>query len=337
MLSRLLSPKVAGLAMLACLALVPAGATAQDQKVIVTVNDIPITSFDVQQRINLWKLLGEQPAQNPKKKALNELIDDRAKIEEAKKFQVEATDKEIDARLGEVAKGLKTDSKGLKGKLQSANISLDAMRQYLAAQIAFGRVIRGRYNVSVQATPEEIDAKLAGYKSEIDGKVKKFMSDPRMQPVTVYMLQEISFPIDAGENGITNELFQSRAIEANQYMSRFKGCSSAKAAAQGIFNVKVGKMIEADGRRMPKPLKAAIDKAKPGTAIGPMRAPQGLQLLAYCGVRKVTPPKPDVTYPSRKQAENAVVNEKYQQVVSKYSQQFRKGLFIEYRDPSYAD
>jgi peptidyl-prolyl cis-trans isomerase SurA len=318
---------------LALCASIPA-VQAADQKVIVTVNDLPITSFDVEQRMNLWKLVGGgSGAGDARKRALNELIDDIAKVEEAKKYKAEATDKEIDARLGEVAKGLKTDDKGLQSKLRAQGVSVTAMRQYLAGQIAFGRILKGKYKVSVDATPAEIDRKLSGYKSEIDGKVKKFMSDPRMQAVTVYEIQEITFPVD-GE--ITPEVLQSRAIEANGFLSKFKGCKSSRAAASGIFNVKVGKQIEADGRKLPPQLKALLDKSNPGRAIGPMRSQSGMQVLAFCGVRKITPKKPEVQYPTRKQAEAAVLNEKYAQVVTKYSSQFRKGLLIEYRDPNYA-
>ncbi len=99
----------------------------------------------------------------------------------------------------------------------------------------------------------------------------------------------------------------------------------------------IGKTVEADGSRIPKPLKAALDKTKPGRAIGPSRSPNGLQILAFCGVRKISPPKPKVTYPTRQQAEAAVLNEKYERVITKYSSQFRKGLLIEYRDPSFGE
>lgn len=310
-------------------------AIAQDQKVLVTVNDTPVTSYDVDQRISLWKLLGQRGGDNARKRALNDLIDDIAKINEAKKLRLDPTEKEVDVRLAEVAKGLKTDSDGLKGKLQAQGITVAAMRTYFTAQIAFGRILKGKYKVDVKATPEEVDRKLNGYKSEINGKLAKVMADPRMRPVTVYQLQEINFPIDGGEAGMTNELIQSRAIEANAFLSKFRGCKSARSAATGIFNVKVGKMVEADGSRLPKPLKSALDKAKVGRAIGPSRTPNGLQVLAFCGVRKIVPPKPQVSYPTREQAENAVLNEKYERVVSKYSSQFRKDLLIEYRDPSY--
>jgi peptidyl-prolyl cis-trans isomerase SurA len=320
------------LACAACFAFAPI-AQAQDQKVIVTVNDLPITSFDVQQRMNLWKLVGGGGPDAGRKRALNELIDDIAKVEEAKKYNAQPSEKEIDARIAEVATGLKTDGKGLQGKLRAQGVSVTAMRQYLAGQIAFGRILKGKYKVSVAATPAEVDRKLSGYKAEINGKLNKFMSDPRMQPITVYQIQEITFPV---EGEMTPEVLQSRAIEANGYLGKFKGCKSARSAASGIFNVRVGKLIEADGRKLPPQLKAMLDKSNPGRAIGPMRSPGGMQVLAFCGVRKISPPKPKVQYPTRKQAEAAVLNEKYAEVVTKYSSQFRKGLLIEYRDPSYA-
>jgi peptidyl-prolyl cis-trans isomerase SurA len=332
MLSRL---NFALAAALVLCALQTTSVTAQDQKVLVTVNDTPLTSYDVDQRISLWKLLGQNRGAGARKAALNELIDDIAKINEAKKLRFEPTEKEIDVRLAEVATGLKTNPEGLKTKLKAQGITIAAMRTYFGAQISFGRILKGKYNVSVKATPEEVDRKLNGYKSEINGKLEKVMADPRMRPITVYQVQEINFPIDGGEGGITNELIQSRAIEANAYLSKFRGCKSARAAASGIFNVRVGKMVEADGARLPKPLKAALDRTKVGRAIGPSRTPNGLQVLAFCGIRKIVPPKPKVSYPTRQQAENAVLNEKYERVVSKYSSQFRKGLLIEYRDPSY--
>lgn len=312
--------------------------SAGDQKVLVTINDMPLTSYDVEQRINLWKLLGENHGggEAARRFALNELIDDLAEVEEAKKFGAQASDKEIEVRLGTVAKGLKTDLPGLRGKLKAQGITIGAMKQYLAGQIAFSRLVNGKQKENFSVSKVEVDNKLASYKAEIDGKLRKFMSDPRMQPITVYELLEINFPIDGGADGITNELLQSRAIEANQYLQRFKGCKSARAAASGIFNVRVGKMIEADGSKLPKPLRAALGKTKVGTAIGPMRANNGLQLLAFCGVRKILPPKPAVAYPTRAQVEGSLQNERYASIQAKYKGFWRKGLLIEYRDPAYA-
>jgi peptidyl-prolyl cis-trans isomerase SurA len=306
-------------------------ATAQDQKVLVTVNDVPITSFDVTARINLWKLLGrDAKGDGMRKKALNSIIDDIAKIEEAKKYRAEATDKDLQPRLDRVAKNLKTDEAGLKAKLKQNGISMSAIRQYLSAQVAFNRLLTGKYKEKIEVAPAEVDAKLNEFKAQVSGQLAKIKADPRMQPITVYEILEIKFPIDSPD------LLQARAAEVGQYVSRFKGCGSARAAASGIFNVQIGKKIEADGRKVPAQMKAAFNKAGAGRTIGPFRYEKGLQLWGYCGTRRIEPKLPKAQLPTREQVQTMLLNQKYDEVEEKYGQQFRKGLLIEYRDPAYA-
>jgi peptidyl-prolyl cis-trans isomerase SurA len=313
----------------ACFAL-PVVAIAQDQKVLVTVNDQPVTSYDVNARINLWKLLGGNTALT-RKQALDGIISDIAKIEEAKKYKAQATEKEIDERLNRVAKGMKTDSDGLKAKLKAQGISMAIMRQYLSAQIAFGRLLSGKYKEQVGTTDAEVDAKMAEIKASVNGQLAKIKADPRMQPVTVFEILEINFPVDSPD------FLTARAADTQQFQAKFKGCGSARAAASGIFNVKIGKKIEADSRRIPPQLQAAFKQAGVGRAIGPFRSPKGLQLWGYCGAKKITPPLPKAQLPTREQVKASLLNEKYDNIEKKYGVLLRKNLMIEYRDPAYAN
>ena len=73
-----------------------------------------------------------------------------------------------------------------------------------------------------------------------------------------------------------------------------------------------------------------------GRAIGPMRGKTGIQLIALCGIRKITPPKPNFTVPTREQVERAVINEKYDKLEEDYLSTARDKVYVEYRDPSYA-
>ena len=305
-------------------------ASAQDQKVLATVNDIPITSFDIDARIHLWDLMGmNAKIPNARKKALNAIIDDIAKIAEAKKYRAEATEKEIQARLDRVAQNLKTDSTGLKAKLKKLGVSMSAMRQYLEAQIAFNRILSGKYKEKVEVSDAEVDAKFAEIKGQINGQLAKIKADPRMQPITVMEILEINFPIDSAD------LLQSRTAEIGQYASRFKGCGSARSAASGIFNVQVGKKIEADSRKVPAQMKSAFQKAGVGKLIGPFRYAKGLQLWGYCGTRKIVPKLPKAELPTRERVKAALLNEKYDKVEEKYGRLLRKNVLIEYRDPAY--
>jgi peptidyl-prolyl cis-trans isomerase SurA len=307
-------------------------ATAQDQKVLVTVNDLPVTSFDVTARINLWKLLGRDVSgAGMRKQALESIIDDIAKIEEAKRVRAGATEKEMKERLAKVAANLKTDEAGLEGKLKSNGISMAAMRQYLGASIAFNRILVGKYKVKIGATEEEIDARLNKYKASMNSQLAKIKADPRMQPLTIYQIQEINFPVDS------EDLLPGRAAEVGHYASRYKGCKSARSAASGIFNVQIGKTIEADSRKIPAQMKSAFNKAGAGKVIGPFRYAKGLQLWGFCGTRKISPKMPTAQLPTREQVRTVVINEKYDEPETRYGRELRKNLLIEYRDPAYGN
>jgi peptidyl-prolyl cis-trans isomerase SurA len=307
---------------------------AGDQGIVATVNDIPITSFDIDQRLRLMEILGiNQETNDARKKALHAMIDEVIKIAEAKKYKVNATDKEIDAQMGRVAKGLKTDMAGLQAKLESKGIAISSLKQYVAAQIAFARILGGKYQVKIKVEPAEVDRKIEEIKQNLEQKVSTIMNDPRMKAVQVYNIIEIDLPVEAADNAM---LLQARAIEAVQLIKNFKGCSTARAAASGIFNVKIGKPIDAIAEKIPKPMKQALDKVGPGKAMGPARGPRGIQVIGFCGKRIMQPAKPKYELPTRQQAEIAVSNEKYAAVEDKYMKVMRKTALIEYKDPTYA-
>lgn len=308
-------------------------ARAADQGIVATVNDVPITSFDIDQRLRLLELLGrKQQGNDARKNALHMMIDEVIKIAEGKKYKVNASDKEIDAQMGRVAKGLNTDAAGLRAKLQSQGIALSSLKQYVAAQISFARILGGKYQVKVKVEPAEVDKKFAEVKQDLEEKVSNFMNDPRMKPVQVYTILEIDLPVE----GDDSMLLQARAVEAVQLIRNFEGCSTAREAASGIFNVKIGKQIDAVAAKIPKPMKQALDKAGPGKAMGPVRGPKGIQVIGFCGKRTIQPPKPKYELPTREQIEAAVSNEKYGAAEEKYMSIMRKTALIEYKDPAYA-
>ncbi len=311
----------------------PGPALAVSQSIIAVANDQPITERDLEQYIVLLQILEETPAGGlTKQQALRDMIDDQVKITEAKRLGMLPGEAEIDDRIERAAKGMKLTPKELLAKLKSRGISETTFRQYLAAQMGFNRIISGKYREDVKASAADVDAKMAEIKSNVNAQMAKIMNDPRMKPITVYTLMEIALPVD----GQDMMLMQARAIEAQQIAQRFKGCDSAKAAAQGVFDVKIGKPFEADGAKLPKQMREILDKVGPGHAVGPMRGKTGMQLIAFCGTRKLTPPKPDFTMPSREQIERLVINDKFDKLEQNYLSTIRDKVYVEYRDPSYA-
>jgi peptidyl-prolyl cis-trans isomerase SurA len=306
---------------------------AQEAAVIAVVNDHPVTSFDIDQRITLLQILNPGLKEGlGRKKIGNDLINDVVKISEAKRAKFAPTEKDVDERLAGIAKGMKTDPAGLADRLSKRGVAMSAFRTYIEAQMAFARLLQVKFKDKVQADPAAVDVKLAEIKAEMKGRIDKIKADPRMQPVTVYQIIEIGFPADGNDP----QLLQSRAIEANQYLSKFKSCSGASSAASGIFNVKIGKKVEADGRKLPPQMKSLFASKGPNNAFGPMRTKDGVQVIAFCGTRQIVPKLPPVQLPTREQIQNVLLNEKYDAVEQKYVSIMRKTAIIEYKDQSYA-
>jgi peptidyl-prolyl cis-trans isomerase SurA len=295
-------------------------ASAGGQGVVVTVNDQPITTFDVDQRIKLWSVLGGVRGGDQRKKALDSLIDDIILQAEAKKYKLAPKDSEVDAQLEHMAKGGGSDLKDLSTKLKKQGLSLTALRAYVASQIAFNRWL-----VSVKKDKVQVD------QSKVDQKYKEILSDPRMKPITVYQIQEVQFPVDQVSEAMMGQLIMARAADAQQYAKQYKGCGSAQAAAAGIYNVQVKKTVEADATKIPPPLRAALEKAGPGHLIGPARGKGGLQMIGFCGRRFISPPKP-----SRDVIERIVENETYDEVRTKYLHELRTTALIDYKNASEA-
>jgi len=312
----------------------PPAALAAQQGVVAVVNDLPITERDVTQRITLMKALGEERGSPiTRQAALGMLVDDVIKRVEAKKVGMDATDVEVTKQIERLAGNMKVSSEELLARLAKQGINEGSFRNYLSAQIGFNRLIASRYRNDIKVEPADVDRKIAEIKQTVDGKMATLANDPRMRPVTVYALLEVEFPIEKDET-IAAQLLQSRAVEAATVASRIKGCKSVRQAASGVYNVRIGKQVEADASKFPPQLKAAFDKAGVGKAIGPLRSKEGLQLIVFCGVQKLTPPKPKFEMPTREQIRALLINEKYDKYEAQYLRDARKKIYVEYRDPS---
>jgi hypothetical protein len=53
-------------------------------------------------------------------------------------------------------------------------------------------------------------------------------------------------------------------------------------------------------------------------------------------VRTITPPKPDFKMPTRQQVERLVINDKYDKIEEDYLKLAREKVYVEYRNPNYA-
>jgi peptidyl-prolyl cis-trans isomerase SurA len=306
-----------GILLVACAAAAaPANAATEARGVVAVVNDEPITSFDVDQRIKLTSVLGSGKKLS-RKEALELLVNDVLKRNETARLKATLSDEQVDAAIERLAKGSGTTVEGLGAKLKAAGISMKALRTQLLTNLSFNRVLIAKYKIKPQVDDADVDKKLAAIKQ-----------DPRMQPISIYEVREIVLPVELTD-AFASQLMQARAVEARQIQQNYKGCGTVDEAVSGIFNVKVSKVVQMPANNLPQAMRNVLDKAGPSTLIGPMRAKEGIQLIAYCGKRSIAPEGP-----SREQVQRMLVEQVYDVYEEKYLRDLRRTALIDYRDPS---
>ncbi len=303
------------LALGALLLLLPLPATgpAHAAKVLALVNDMPVTDFDVSQRLKLNAIIG---GPRSRKGAFRSLVNAAVLETEARKAGIAVPEQVVDKTIADMAKNMGGMAR-LKALLRKRGVRMGALRTYVRSTILFRSFARkmGR-KLSVK-----VDEK------EVERRYRKIINDPRLKPVTIYTLRQVDLPVENVAPAMRGQLLYARAVEARQIMQRYRGCSTLRKATSGIFNVKISRPVQADPKRLPKPLRKAISLAGTKRLIGPIRTRRGIQLIAYCGRRTITPPRP-----KREQVAQMVKAEAFNRQVEKVMRELRKKAYIEYKD-----
>lgn len=214
---------IAGVAAL-LLWLAPAAGTVQvlGDAVVATVNDKPISTFDIQQRMRL--IVATSPGPLPEgaeaqlqRQALRDLIEEELKRQEAARFELEISDQEVNQELARIAGG---EIERLQRDLQAAGIAIETLREKIRAETAWDNLVRGRFRSRVSVTEGEIDDVLERMKAE--------------KQAEQYLLSEICLPIQGPQQreqvySIGMQMLQQmqQGVPFQALAQRFSTCPSA--------------------------------------------------------------------------------------------------------------
>ena len=125
---------------------------ANNVRIKAIVGDDIITSYDVEQRKKLaTSLLNhsniKMSDKDIEKNVLTEMIDDKIKISEARKYNISATPEEIESAKSHMAQFLKLGPNGYKDILDNLNVSEDVLNEQIRGDIIWSKftmqVLRG--------------------------------------------------------------------------------------------------------------------------------------------------------------------------------------------------
>ena len=281
------------------------------QSVAVMVNGDPITTYDIEQRSKLNFLSTHKPAD--RQQVVNELIDEKLKIKEAKKYGVDPTSADIDQAYASMSSRMRISPDQLTKSLESQGIRPETLKLRLKADMVWTSLVRGRYKESLQVGEKDVAAAVR----ETGG------ADAQQTEAFEYKMQLIVLIVPQGS---APAIVEARQKEAEALRNRVQTCAEANAFFKSMPNAAIRDIVTKTSADIPAVLRDVLDKTPIGHLTPPEVTKQGVEMAALCGRNPTT-----IDTPKKKEIRDKMYAEKYEAKSKAYLQDVRKSAMIEYR------
>ncbi len=263
-------PKLLRLVAFALAVTAAAPVEGQDQLgVAAVVNDDVVTVLDLVSRMRLVMLASQTPDTPEARErlvpqVLRALIDDRLKLQEAKRLGIAVGEDDIDNRLDQIAKQAGTSADQFVAGLTDRGIPAETLRAQLQADIAWVRAVRRALQPRITVTEELVDETVAQIESE------------RSEPA--YLVSEIFLAVD--DVDAEDEVRQA----AERLVVQLRGGADFAAVARQFSEASSaaagGDLGWVSASQLDPPLAQAVQALAPGLVSDPVRDIGGYSILA---------------------------------------------------------
>jgi peptidyl-prolyl cis-trans isomerase SurA len=205
-----------------------------------------------------------------RKEAKDQLIEERLKLQEAKKLGIELSGDDVNRLLKMVADQNKLTIEQLGKNLKGMGIDIATMGERFKAREAWALFVRRRYGAQVSVTLGDVDHFLAANAAEAGADTVEL----QLHKITL---------------GLSGRADQSawarRFAEAEGLQRRYKGCTAMDQLARGVPEARFQDMKHVALGRIAEPIRSMLASAKDGDVLPPFITDAGVELYAVCGRR----------------------------------------------------
>jgi peptidyl-prolyl cis-trans isomerase SurA len=236
------------------------------------VNDVPITSGDIQHRAAFLRL------QHKKGDAANEMIEQTLRLGEARRLGIRISDAQVNEAYARCASSNKMQLKQLDGVMAQAGVTKEHFKEFIRTQMAWNQALGARYR-----------AEQGGSGTSEQDMVRRMLEKGGSKPsATEYMLQQVIFVVPNAER---KSSMAKRKREAEAMRIRFNGCENTRQFAKGLLDVTVRDLGRVLAPQLPPEWADQIKKTKVGAATGVRETEQGVEFIGVCSSREVSDDK----------------------------------------------
>ena len=246
-----------------------------------------------------------------KKQALEELIDERLKLQEAKRLTLNVSDEEADKIFKGIAERNKMTVEQFAEHLKGQGIDARTMKGRLRAQSVWRDVIRRKYGPQISVTAREVDK----YVEAAGAATGEDQTELQLQKITL-----------AVPGKIDQKVMAKRLEDAETLRRKFSGCKSMQSLANAAANATFQDMGYTKSATVAEPTRSLLLSAKDGEMVPGNLAQAGVELYAVCGRRTV---KADEQ--KRQQVQDELTQKEFDVLARRHMRDLRQDAMIEYK------
>lgn len=268
LLTRIFALMLAGLALIA-----PVSAQQGLFQTAITVNDMVITNFELQQREQFLTLL-RSPG-NPKTEARKGLIDDRLRLTETRRAGITLTEEQVYGGMEEFAARANLSAEEFIKAVEQAGVSGETFRDFVAAGLAWRTLVQGRFGARSQVSESEIDRAMAQQGSRAGARL---------------LMAEIVLPLTP-QNAERNQALAQRLSETIKSEAAF-GAAARRYSASPTRG-RSGRLDWLPLGNVPPAIRAAVLTLAPGEVSEPLSLGNAVGIFQLRGLEETEAETPE--------------------------------------------
>jgi peptidyl-prolyl cis-trans isomerase SurA len=287
------------------------GTPSRAQNIVVMVNGEPITDFDIEQRSKLDQLTTQKTP--GRQDVINELIDDKVKIKEGKKYGVDPGPSDINQSYEGMAQRMRITPDQLTKSLEVKGVRPETLKARMKSEMVWTSLVRGRYKERLQVGDKDVADKVraeGGEKLQIEG------TEYKMQPIVLIV-----------PRGSSAAFLETRKKEAESYRTRVTSCEEANSLFRSTPNATIREAVTKTTSDLPEALRKVLDEMPIGHLTAPELTKAGIEMVALCSRKPTT-----IDTPKKREIREKMYTEKYEKTQKAYLDELRKAAMIEYRN-----
>ena len=243
-----------------------------------------------------------------RKQALDELIDERLKLQEAKKLSIVTADDEVDRVISGMAERNKMTVPQFAEHIAKMGANISIMRERIRASLSWSDVIRRKFGQQITVAKGDVDRMVASAEGQDDVELK---------------IHRILLSVPPNQD---QKRLAQRLNDAEQLRTQFTGCKSMETMARGAQGARFDNLGDRRPTSLPEPTRSLLLSAHDDELLPATIGENGVELWAVCGRKLVK-----AADSKRETAQNELRQKEFEILSKKHLKDLRTDAHIEYR------